>query len=43
MQVSLVDDCVSIVTLFCNRIYGRNRKKKTMDIIIGQIRNEKEK
>ena len=39
----LVDDFVSIVTSFCNRIYERNRKKKTMDIIIGQIRNEKDK
>lgn len=34
----LMDDFVSIVTSFCNRIYGRKRKKKT-EKIIEEIRN----
>lgn len=29
----LLDDFVSIVTSFCNRIYGRKRKEKTEKII----------
>lgn len=29
----LVDDFVSIITSFCGRIYGSNRKKKTTEII----------
>ena len=29
----LLDDFVSIVTSFCGRIYGSNRKKKTQEII----------
>ena len=29
----LMNDFISIVTSFCHRIYGRNRKKKTEEII----------
>lgn len=29
----LIDDFVSIITSFCGRIYGSNRKKKTKEII----------
>lgn len=35
----LLDDFVSIVTSFCNRIYGRRRKDKTKRII-EDIRDE---
>ena len=38
----MVDDFVSFVTLFCNRIYGRSRKKKTIEII-EKIRDEDKK
>lgn len=38
----MLEDFISIVTSFYNRIYGRNRKKKTIEII-GQIKDEKEK
>mgnify|MGYP001680781883 CR=1 FL=1 len=38
----MVDDFVSIVTSFCNRIYGRNRKKNTIEII-EKIRDEDKK
>lgn len=38
----MVDDFVSFVTSFCNRIYGRNRKKKTIEII-EKIRDEDKK
>ena len=38
----MVDDFVSIVTSFCNRIYGRSRKKKTIEII-EKIRDEEKK
>lgn len=38
----MLEDFISIVTSFCNRIYGRNRKKKTIEII-GRIKDEKEK
>ena len=38
----LMDDFVSLVTSFCNRIYGRRRKDKTNQII-KDITNEKEK
>ena len=37
----MVDDFVSIVTLFCNRICGRNRKN-TIEII-EKIRDEEKK
>lgn len=36
----MMDDFISIVTSFCHRLYGRNRKKKT-EKIIGDIKNEK--
>ena len=37
-----MDDFVSLVTSFCNRIYGHRRKDKTNQII-KDITNEKEK
>lgn len=36
----LLDDFVSVVTSFCQRIYGRRRKKKTQKII-EEIKNDK--
>ena len=36
----MMDDFISIVTSFCHRLYGRNRKKKT-EKIIEDIKNEK--
>lgn len=38
----MADDFVSIVTSFCNHIYGRSRKKKTIEII-EKIRDEEKK
>lgn len=38
----LMNDFISIVTSFCNRIYGRKRKAKTKQII-EDLRNEKTK
>ena len=38
----MVNDFVPFVTSFCNRIYRRNRKKKTIEII-EKIRNEDKK
>lgn len=38
----MVDDFVSFVTSFCNRIHRRNRKKKTIEII-EKIRDEDKK
>ena len=38
----MIDDFVSIVTYFCNRIHGRSRKKKTIEII-EKIRDEEKK
>ena len=38
----MVDDFVSIVTSFCSRIYGRSRKKKTIEII-EKIKDEEKK
>ena len=35
----MLDDFISIVTSFCHRLYGRNRKKKT-EKIIEDIKNE---
>lgn len=36
----MMDDFISIVTSFCHRLYGRNRKKKT-EKIIEDIKHEK--
>ena len=38
----MVDDFVSIDTSFCSRIYGRSRKKKTIEII-EKIKDEEKK
>lgn len=35
----MMHDFISIVTSFCHRIYGRNRKKKT-EAVINEIRKE---
>ena len=35
----IVDDLISIITSFCGKIYGSNRKKKTMRII-NDVKNE---
>ena len=38
----LMEDFISLVTSFCNRIYGRRRKDKTKQII-QDLQNENQK